>query len=186
MYSDPVTPEELTFRQQLTSLLLISRTLMLKLFEFHLPARGAISLGDFHADRTNSVFCGKALVEAYAVAESQEWIGTSVCDSLAGHVDALVGSFSLEGFVDIYSTQKRWDVLRLDWDIIRYDVPCKQGKQCRWVINWLSAWNFGGPVRDDFFEQQMTGKDTVDRKYSNTLAYMEWFNRFVSGEGETG
>jgi hypothetical protein len=40
-----------------------------------IPIRGAMSCGDFYADRQNNVFFGKALVEAYCYGENQNWIG---------------------------------------------------------------------------------------------------------------
>ena len=176
VYSDPFIPEDPGFSQNLTSLVRLARILMLKLFEFQLPARGAISFGEFFADQRNSIFCGKALVEAYEVAEAQEWIGMSICDSLEGHMDALLASFSFESLANACLTGKGWNVVRPDWDVIRYEVPCKQGPQCRWTVNWLSAWNAGGPISNDFFAANMTGEEAIDRKYRNTLAYMQWFH----------
>src|ERR1017187_179056 len=99
VYSEPLVPDKPEFQERLASILLVGRILMMKLFEFHLSARGAIAFGEFHADARNSIFCGKALVESYEVAESQEWIGMSICDSLEAHVDSLMASFSIENYV---------------------------------------------------------------------------------------
>lgn len=176
LYSGTVAPQEPGFRETLASILLVGRVLMMKLFEFHLPARGAISFGEFHAEARNSIYCGKALVESYELAESQDWIGMSICDSLETHVDALLASFSIENYCRGVLAGEVWRTVRPDWDVIRYQVPLKQGPQERWTVNWSSAWNFGGPVRDDFFAEQMTGKETVDQKYKNTLAYLQWIH----------
>lgn len=40
-----------------------------------IPVRGAISCGDFYADRSSNVYFGPALVEAYEYGEAQDWIG---------------------------------------------------------------------------------------------------------------
>lgn len=39
------------------------------------PLRGAISYGELYADTSKNIFVGKALIEAYKEAESQNWIG---------------------------------------------------------------------------------------------------------------
>jgi hypothetical protein len=151
---------------------------MFKLFEFGLPARGAAGFGEFHADTTNSIFCGKALVEAHEVAESQEWVGLSICNSLEKYVSALVDSFSVKEFSrGVFGGD--WSMIRPDWEVIRYDVPSKTGPVSRWVVNWSTAWNAGGPVRDDFFQEQLTGNPAVKFKYENTLRYLQWFHRRV-------
>jgi hypothetical protein len=118
---------------------------------------------------------GKALVEAYEVAESQEWIGMSICDSLDAYVDALASSFSVERYASGMSGET-WRTVRPDWDVIRYQVPFNQGLKERWTVNWSSAWNFGGPVCKDFFAHQITGRTDVDLKYQNTLKYLQWLN----------
>jgi hypothetical protein len=40
-----------------------------------IPLRGAISVGDFYADATESIYFGKAYQDAYETAEAQDWIG---------------------------------------------------------------------------------------------------------------
>ena len=45
------------------------------------PARGAISCDDFYADKTNNLFFGAALIEAYKYGEDQDWIGLILCPS---------------------------------------------------------------------------------------------------------
>lgn len=178
LYSDSLRPDAPDFAKRVTSLIQVCRILMLTMFECGLPARGAAGYGEFHADTTNSIFCGKALVEAYEVAESQEWIGLSICNSLEKHVSALVNSFSFEEFTKA-ALSHDWSMIRPDWEVIRYDVPSKTGLVSRWVVNWATAWNAGGPVRDDFFEEQLTGNRSADVKYENTLRYLQWFHRRV-------
>jgi hypothetical protein len=47
----------------------------------NIPFRGAISCGEFYADDKNSLYFGKALVEAYEYGENQDWIACLLCPS---------------------------------------------------------------------------------------------------------
>ncbi len=40
-----------------------------------IPVRGAMSCGDFYADKANNIFFGPALIEAYQYGDNQDWIG---------------------------------------------------------------------------------------------------------------
>jgi hypothetical protein len=152
------------------------RTVMCRLFDSGLPARGAISYGALHVEPGNSILCGPALVDAYDTAETQEWIGMTICDSLASQVDSVVDSFSHAVLAEVVLTERRWNLLRPRWDIVRYDVPFKGGPKPSWVVCWNTAWNAGAPVIDDLFEDQLTGRGDVDIKYRNTLAYLKWYH----------
>ncbi len=46
-----------------------------------IPVCGAMSYGDFYADKNNNVFFGEALIEAYSFGENQNWIGFIICPS---------------------------------------------------------------------------------------------------------
>ncbi len=46
-----------------------------------IPICGAMSYGDFYADKNNNVFFGEALIEAYSFGENQNWIGFIICPS---------------------------------------------------------------------------------------------------------
>jgi len=163
LYSEPLAPDGPAFPSCLTSLALFGRILLMRLFEEGLPARAAIDYGPFHADREAGIYVGRGLVDAYECAESQEWIGGMIAPSLSEHVDALLANH------DPVKTR----ALRPGWDLIRYDVPLKRGQMAAYAINWVTAWNHGGAVRDDFFGSVLTGDPRVDVKYSNTLAFMQ-------------
>jgi hypothetical protein len=93
LFSDEIDREHPLFLDRVATLILVSRILMMNLFEQILPARGALAYGEFHANREYGIYAGNALVEAYEVAESQEWIGTIVSSSLEDAVTDLVHSF---------------------------------------------------------------------------------------------
>jgi hypothetical protein len=39
------------------------------------PVRGALTAGDFYANKNKNIYLGKAVVDAYSYAEKQDWIG---------------------------------------------------------------------------------------------------------------
>jgi hypothetical protein len=150
---------------------------MMTLFEQILPARSALAYGEFHADPEFNIYCGNSLVEAYETSESQDWIGAVVSDSLDQDVTQLIQSFKHVDYFTGVVSGNGWNVARPNWDIARYEVPFKSGPRSCWVVNWASAWNYGGPVRDDFFADVMTGDDRIDIKYRNTLEFMKSWPR---------
>ena len=171
LYSKPLEPNTDELRQTFSASVRLSRIVMLRLFERMLPARAAIAYGEFHADVENSIFCGRALVEAYEASENQDWIGVVLCSSIEEIAQEYEKTFSVrEGL-------QHPSLARPGWDFVRYKVPFKNGVRPSFVINWGSAFNAGGPVRDDFFKDVLTGIKSVDRKYENTLSFLRWLNR---------
>lgn len=176
VFTDPIGSDDPEFRAVLASSIMFCRTLMCQLFESCIPARGAISYGALHVEPGNSILCGPALVDAYETGEAQEWIGMTICDALASQVDSVVDSFSRADLSKAVIAESRWNLLRPQWDIVRYDVPFKGGAKPSWVVCWNTAWNAGALVIDDFFEDQLTGREDVDIKYRNTLVYLNWYH----------
>ncbi len=52
-----------------------SRTFFDELIDSRIPVRGALAFGDFYGDKTNSLFFGKALVDACEYGEKFDWLG---------------------------------------------------------------------------------------------------------------
>jgi class 3 adenylate cyclase len=159
-----------------TTLVLTSRIIMMKLFELLLPARGALCCGEFHVDVQNGLYCGKALVEATELAESQEWIGAVIGDSLSNEISRLTKAFDPTEWAERFQATGDFTAVRPKWNVVRYEVPFKSGPRRCWVVNWASAWNAGGPVRDDFFDQRLVGNPFIDDKYHNTLEFLKNWN----------
>jgi hypothetical protein len=67
----------------------VSRWLVYFLMETSILVRGAISCGDFYADRSNSLYFGSALVEAYEYGEAQDWIGFLLSPSAVKQLGSL-------------------------------------------------------------------------------------------------
>ena len=54
-----------------------------------IPVRGAMSCGDFYADKENDIFFGPALIEAYHYGENQDWIGFVLAPTAVKQMDAI-------------------------------------------------------------------------------------------------
>jgi len=74
------------------------------------PVRGAMTIGDFYADKAKNVFLGPALIEAYKYAERQDWIGCIVCPMAVTRVEKMGIPLSRRS------------------DYVLYDVPMKMKK----------------------------------------------------------
>jgi len=59
----------------------LCRYFIFSLIYRNIPVRGALSCGNFYADRKNSLYLGAALVDAYEWGENQDWIGFILCPS---------------------------------------------------------------------------------------------------------
>jgi len=74
-----------------------------------IPFRGALTIGEFYADKKRNIFVGHGLIDAYKYAEKQDWIGLvltpnaykQLCESDLG-------------------------LIRKKSDYVEYDVPVKR------------------------------------------------------------
>jgi|SRR3972149_6801264 len=57
------------------------RRFILSLIRFQIPVRGAMAFGKLYADPRSYLYFGEALLDAYRVSESLDWIGFVLCDS---------------------------------------------------------------------------------------------------------
>lgn len=160
------------FFRELVKLILASRVISARLFNNMFPPRGAIAYGEFYVDKQKSIYCGKSLVEAAEWAENQEWIGTILCPSIEVEANILIKDFNAEKYWEGVKNREH-SIVRPGWDLLQCDVPLKTGTRKCFVINWASEWNAGGPVRDNYFSDVMTGDDRIDKKYTNTLNYLQ-------------
>lgn len=67
----------------------VSRWFVYFLIQDSIPVRGAISCGEFYADRHYSLYFGPPLVEAYEYGEAQDWIGFLLTPSAVIQIDSL-------------------------------------------------------------------------------------------------
>lgn len=74
------------------------------------PLRGALSAGDFYADKQNNIFVGPAFIDAYKYVEKQEWIGLVITPKACSEL-------------------QKFDLCPPDrGKYIEYEVPIKQEK----------------------------------------------------------
>jgi hypothetical protein len=150
------------------------RLLTIETFLRKLPIRGAISFGEFYVDTDNSIYFGKALLDAIHLEKNQQWIGCILSDNLG----ELVESFKAKRLPN--SSRKKLDnfpfLKPIFYNIItNYPVPTKKGKTIDYyIINWFPGVTSKIEINDDFFYSELTGDPNIDIKYHNTLEYMKW------------
>lgn len=67
----------------------VARWFVYNLITSHIPVRGALSCGDFYADKENSIYFGPALIEAHEYGEAQDWLGLLLAPSAVVQMDKL-------------------------------------------------------------------------------------------------
>ncbi|MDQ5879436.1 MAG: hypothetical protein QG638_2172 [Pseudomonadota bacterium] len=146
--------------------------LMIELFTYALhlgiPLRGGIAHGQFKFNFDMNLFSGPALVDAYELGESAQWLGIVLDQYTADSFSRLpVGRSSGR-----------------HGSIVAWDVPCKDGASRRQsVANWPESHRnaYVGPVPltvQDFYApfESMFGayeslRPDVAAKYANTVAF---------------
>ncbi len=78
------------------------------MFRGRIPMRGCLNIGQFYSDEKNGIFFGPAHIEAYRLAEEQNWIGFVLSEKTREKL----ASFELVGFKSGY--KKRYS---------EYEVP---------------------------------------------------------------
>ena len=132
-----------------------------------IPLRGGIAHGRFKFNFDLNLFSGPALVDAYQIGESSQWLGVVVDDRVA----------ELAATIPIQSSRHK-DA------IVSWNVPAKSGDiVTRKVVNWVETHknNYRGPFpleAEEFYAPMATvfgpWQDlplTVRFKYENTVAF---------------
>jgi hypothetical protein len=179
-------------------MLRIGRTVLDELLQHNLASRGAISFGDFHANPADEIYVGRALVEAYEWAESQDWIGVVVAPSLAMDVRALeVASRSIEWATDRGVALAHWDFVSWDvpfksrslacgsllcraWRFTGLAVHCRHewlGRQRLYVVNWTTTPRAREFPASELAAAGLREPPEVARKYKNTLTFLKQMSR---------
>jgi hypothetical protein len=122
--------------------------------------RGGISYGEARMDRENSIFVGKAIVDAYRLEKRQEWSGAALTETACDRIPEYARS---GGYAD--------------WWVIPYGVPLKDGLTTNTLaINW--TWGIHHPpwLRWSESAESPTDADWQDkpdicRKFINTKAF---------------
>jgi hypothetical protein len=130
------------------------------------PVRAGIALGPFYFNIDRSMYMGPALIEAYRIGESAQWLGVVFAPSLQGRekqIGLTSGSSPL---------------------IVEWSVPFKEGSRLMSVANWPAAMGKNFKVVppltvDQFYEifEPTFGSlaslpPEVKAKYRHTVAFM--------------
>jgi len=76
------------------------------IINLNIPFRGALTIGEFYADKEKNIFVGQGLIDAYKYAEKQDWIGLVLTPN--AHKELCETDLNLEP------------------DYVEYDVPVKR------------------------------------------------------------
>jgi len=137
------------------------------------PIRGAMSFGELYADDANGLYFGGALVEAYEISESQDWIGFVLCETASGQLKK-IGLPTNE---------------RLNY--AEYPVPFKSYKNERLVRSERLLPSFIIGESPSSLEQNICRKALlamakqhkgtgIEGKYKNTLKFLEKNTREIA------
>lgn len=112
--------------------------------------RGGISCGEFY--HSNSVFLGKAMIRAYALEQSQDWMGAILDPEIARKMNA-----------DYTET---WKQIQHDRLLVKYEAPLKGGPAGdQWCLGWPRHGNRPPTAPTNIRDWG------VIRKYANTQAF---------------
>jgi hypothetical protein len=115
------------------AIVLLTTELFASSLHYCVPLRGGISLGSFAFNFDLNLFSGPALLEAYELGESSQWLGISIDGRVAEAVARLPIATSPRGRATV----------------VEWEVPCKGGSiENRFVVNWPESHrnNYAGPI----------------------------------------
>jgi hypothetical protein len=142
------------------------RYFIVSLISKKIPIRGAMSFGELYADDAHGLYFGKALIEAYKISESQDWIGFVLCETASCQLKK-VGLPANERLnyaeypvpLKSYESEKVVRHERLLPSFIIGESPSAQGQErCRKALLAMA--------------KQHKGTE-IEGKYKNTLKFLE-------------
>lgn len=148
---------------ELRALLILVTELLHKAMCSCVPVRVGVSRGKFFVNVEKSMYAGPALIDAYRVGESAQWLGISLAESVQAQALGL----------DMKSGKSKL--------IIEWAVPTKEGIEKRFVVNWPAVFahdfNVKPPITVAQFYQAFEGAfgsfeklpTKVRAKYENTV-----------------
>jgi len=146
-----------------------SRLFVEILIQEQIPFRGAMSCDEFYADKTQGVFFGKALVEAYELAESCDWLGFVLCPSAICRMkDEGCPIDEYDGYRDLY---KQYDIPMRK----KVNASPKSGMAC--LLSVSLPTNRQNKLLHSLEEMKARAKKPEHKaKYDNTLNFLATFN----------
>jgi hypothetical protein len=182
MYSNPILEKDdiISIFDEFCSYV---RSLFFYSFSQDIRLRGALSYGEFYVDSDNSIYFGKALIEAYKFEGMQEWIGCSLCDSLNEIASNFFAYNTLKRGMNSKDMPKGSLAKKMGALIVAYSVPLKDNQIInRYIINWYAQLLGRINLSRNFFDELLTGNPKIDIKYKNTLDYMFWWENTIKNK----
>ncbi len=145
---------------------MVSRWFVNHLIHRQIPLRGALACDDFYADKSRSIFLGKALVEASKLGERYNWIGFVLCPSAVERM----GAINLP--VDERLNFMRWEAPLK----VATQVEHRKERAVAYLIGASSTVN-GQNIYAQVLEE-IAGrleKAEIKAKYTNTLQFLNHF-----------
>jgi hypothetical protein len=129
------------------------------------PLRGALAFGDFYADKTNGVFLGEALVDAYSYEEKFNWLGFVLHPSALSRMNE-IGKPVSEAYETKWNAElrnQRTNRMERE-DVIAYRI----GSAGEWPLAG------GNPYMRAVEEMAVSASSKHDRqKYANTVHFLK-------------
>ena len=148
---------------------IIATAIFAQSLHYCVPLRGGIAHGRFAFNHDHNLFSGPALVDAYELGESSQWLGISLDAKVAEAIMKLPIGRSTRGKAMV----------------VNWGVPCKNGSiENRMVINWPESHrnNYVGPIPveaatfyqpfAEFFGPFLQLSDSARLKYESTVAFL--------------
>jgi hypothetical protein len=133
-----------------------------------IPMKGAIACGEMTADKDNSLFFGRPLIDAFE----------------------LQNELQLYGVVLHNTVEKRFSELKMqkyfeNYDIFKYSVPMKSGKITHYLIDWTQGLFAHNELKDHiqdaiiaFSSDLYNNVSGAPRMYvDNTLEFVRWVTK---------
>ena len=166
-----------------------SRSFMEILLRVNIPLRGAMAYGELYVDQPKNVFFGKGLLDAYRYESRQEWIGFVLCPSVFAQMPVVGLNYDV-----LRSNNKWWPVpmksesrcalCRCLFQFCSQKLNLPRRKVClyAYMLGIMDKSTQGGNTLVPILKSMRNSyKDnSVIRKYSLTLKFMETFKVFSS------
>ncbi|GEM_PF-949622 len=124
----------------------------------NIPTRGAISFGDFYANRKEGIYYGKALLDAYGTAENQDQIGLVMTKVAVDKANEYNVHPENHGFSSNYKEVSWKENKPIIIDARVYDYCCSQS-----VFNSLLS---------SLDSMKKQAPCSAKKKYDNTIEYL--------------
>ncbi len=148
-YSENDSEKEFTWIQS------VAKNMIRKSLENRIPLRGALTMGEFYADKNQQVYFGNGIIDAYEEAERQDWIGLII-------TQASEKSISTFGLNPTRFKFKKWM------------IPIKGKSKPTRILRY--AYNFDSNINLDKklgILENMKRESSDRKKYSNTIKFLK-------------